>query len=496
MTNTIRYNFADASFLPDRNRLEIDGCEHMLEKKVSDLLDAFCRRPGQVLTKHWLLDEIWPQRVVNEDSLSVAVSKLRRVLNDNRSAPRFVKTISGTGYLWLPAVEIETLAEGRQQATGLEFHPPARKRTYGGRVVRRGLIVALALSVTVAVWVNWPHMFNRPETVGGRPLSGEPLSGELAQLHQQAQRQLQSDEAEQLRQVVIGYRRVIDTRPDFIGAYLGIAEAKLQLSALNGFRELDLYAEEIHALLDHVLVEQPNNSRAWLRKAEIVFLGDWNMDAAEAAYRKAIQYGPDDPQNYLSLTEFLIIGGEFQRAEQVLTQLRIRNPSHYQYLNMSFVYLMRGELELALAEARRLLNSEAQSDSYHKIIHRAALLLGDYDLAFSAFKEIVRDQQLASQTVQVWEEIYRGNGIEALFGHLLAERVETNIGHYWPPIAWARYAVTVGDVDAALEWLGQAIDDRQPQALFLGVDPHYLPLRSHPRFQALLERLPNQGARK
>lgn len=488
MTDTIRFTFAGSRFRADRNRLEIDGHEHVLEQKVSDLLHAFCRRPGQVLTKHWLLDEIWPQRVVNEDSLSVAVSKLRRLLNDNRSTPRFIKTITGTGYLWLPAVEQETVSDTGPLETEQASASASRRRIPRGRVQYGVLAAVMALVVVFAVWLYWPDVSGRSDVVDARPLSTE-----LAQQHAQAQRYLESEAPEDLRQAITHYRRIIEGRPDFVDAYLGIAQAKLQLSALNGFREIELYADEIHALLDHVLTMEPDNAQAWLRKAEIAFLADWDLDAAEAAYRKAIEYGPDDAQSYLSLTEFLITRGEFERAELVMTELRRRNPSHYQHLNMSFVYLMRGELELALAEARRLLNSEAESDGYQKIIHRSALLLGYDELAFSALKEILRDQQFTAETVASWEAIYRGNGIASLFRHFLAEKVETNIGHYRPPIAWARYAVTAGDLDAAVEWLGRAIDERQPQALFMGVDPHYLPLRSDPRFQALLDRLPTPG---
>ncbi|MDX1626016.1 MAG: winged helix-turn-helix domain-containing protein, partial [Wenzhouxiangellaceae bacterium] len=80
MTERIHYKFDDAVFAPEECRLRRGTEDLILEQKVADLLHAFCRRPGQVLTKTWLLEEIWPGRVVNEDSLSVAVSKLRRAL--------------------------------------------------------------------------------------------------------------------------------------------------------------------------------------------------------------------------------------------------------------------------------------------------------------------------------------------------------------------------------------------------------------------------------
>ncbi|MCW8196035.1 tetratricopeptide repeat protein [Proteobacteria bacterium 005FR1] len=468
-----RYLFREAVFVPEKNQLILDGETVVLEQKVSDLLHAFCRRPGQVLTKNWLLEEIWPGRVVNEDSLSVAVSKLRRTLNDNRNQPTFIKTLTGTGYVWLPPVEARQ--RSARQPQSFATRSPSRRLWLGG--------VAAILSVAVAgLAFHWSKADPAETTLS--------LPADLAAIHADAQSKSQSGEEAAVREAVAGFRRIIDEQPGFIDAYLGVAEAKLNLSASRDFSDLSLYAEEAHALLDHVLSQEPENARAWLRKAEVSLLADWQPEAAEAAYRNAIRFAPSDPENHLAYSEFLLMQGRFDESEQVLTELRNLNPSYYRYINMSFVYLMRGELEQALAETRRLLNSEANAASYHRMSHRIGLLLDDPELAFGSLSVLLREQEALAASLDEYEALYRREGIEALFQRFLDEKLQANIGHYRPPIAWARYALVAGDEEAALKWLGRAIDERQPQALLMRVDPHYLPLRNHPGFQSLLERLP------
>jgi hypothetical protein len=47
--------------------------------------------------------------------------------------------------------------------------------------------------------------------------------------------------------------------------------------------------------------------------------------------------------------------------------------------------------------------------------------------------------------------------------------------------------VTLGDHDAALEWLGTARIGRDPWLAWLGIDRRFDPLRADPRFTALLD---------
>lgn len=481
MDDPVHYVFENVIFAPRENRLRVDNQDIVLEQKVADLLHAFCRRPGQVLTKTWLMEEIWPGRIVNEDSLSVAVSKLRRVLGDRAAAPEYIRTVTGTGYLWLP--ETRRVSQARPVP-----RPAAGSRA--GWWLSSGLVgMGLLVAALGGWWVTRDHTSDSPPTDSKSSLPAEPAA-EVGQLLESAEQRLDSDQPELLRQSIAEFREVLEKDPGSVGALLGIAEAKLELSATEGYLDIELYADEVRALLQRVLAIEPGNARAWRRKAQLNLLADWAIEPARQAYLRAIDSDPDDPMNYLHYTEFLLTLGEFERAEAVMQRLRENNPAWYQFVNMSYVHYMRGELERALAETLRLMNSEPESDYVQRMLHRIGLLLGEDELAFEQLVALMAKAGLQQARLDEYSALYRSRGMAVLFGRLLDDRLEANIGHYIPPMSWARYAVTAGRPDEAFRWLNEAIEKRQAQVLFIHVDPHYRPLRDDPRFAELLGRLP------
>lgn len=47
----------------------------------------------------------------------------------------------------------------------------------------------------------------------------------------------------------------------------------------------------------------------------------------------------------------------------------------------------------------------------------------------------------------------------------------------------------LGQTDAALDWLERAADERHMGYYMPSIDPHYEPVRAHPRFRAILRRI-------
>ena len=65
------------------------------------LLCALARRPGTLLTKHTLLDDVWGHQYVSDSVLKTAISDLRTVLGDDPRQPRFIETVSRRGYRFI-----------------------------------------------------------------------------------------------------------------------------------------------------------------------------------------------------------------------------------------------------------------------------------------------------------------------------------------------------------------------------------------------------------
>jgi hypothetical protein len=66
--------------------------------------------PGEVVSREELRQKLWPSDtfVDFDHSLNTIVNKLREVLGDSASSPRFIETLAKRGYRFLPTVETLT----------------------------------------------------------------------------------------------------------------------------------------------------------------------------------------------------------------------------------------------------------------------------------------------------------------------------------------------------------------------------------------------------
>ena len=105
---------------PRERRLLVDGAPPRLGARAFDLLLAMATRPGQLLTKSELLEEVWPGLVVEEANLTVQVSSLRKVLGGD-----LIATIPGRGYRFT-GTPAEDSAESRPPPTPRRTQSPCR----------------------------------------------------------------------------------------------------------------------------------------------------------------------------------------------------------------------------------------------------------------------------------------------------------------------------------------------------------------------------------
>jgi len=84
---------------PERRSLERDGRPVTLTSLEFDLLYFLAARPGRVFSRDALMEQVWgSDRVVDERSIDSLVSRLRRKLESDAAAPRYLQTVWGAGY--------------------------------------------------------------------------------------------------------------------------------------------------------------------------------------------------------------------------------------------------------------------------------------------------------------------------------------------------------------------------------------------------------------
>src|SRR5262245_1907413 len=75
-----------------------------LSPKTFAVLRSLVSQAGQLVTKDARLAAVWPETMMSEFILTVAMCTLRRVLGDQARTPRFIETVHGRGYWFIAPV--------------------------------------------------------------------------------------------------------------------------------------------------------------------------------------------------------------------------------------------------------------------------------------------------------------------------------------------------------------------------------------------------------
>lgn len=102
-----------------------------VEPKAFRVLIYLLQNPGRVVTKEEILESVWNDCSVSDNSLTKSIATLRRLLGDDTREPRYIATVPTVGYRFLCPVEVVddgTAGETDQsleESKGAELKPPA-----------------------------------------------------------------------------------------------------------------------------------------------------------------------------------------------------------------------------------------------------------------------------------------------------------------------------------------------------------------------------------
>jgi DNA-binding winged helix-turn-helix (wHTH) protein/tetratricopeptide (TPR) repeat protein len=118
-----RYRFGPFELDPGEQALSRNGIRIRLQDLPYRLLLMLVDRPGEIITREEVRLHLWPENTFVEfdNSLGVAIRKVRESLNDSAEAPNYVETIPRRGYRFVAPV----LIERSESETEIEMSSPA-----------------------------------------------------------------------------------------------------------------------------------------------------------------------------------------------------------------------------------------------------------------------------------------------------------------------------------------------------------------------------------
>ncbi|WND02812.1 winged helix-turn-helix domain-containing protein [Temperatibacter marinus] len=99
------------TIFPTTGHMQSPESSVTVEPKVMGLLLLLIESEGAVLSRTEIEQTLWPDVIVNEDTVARTVSRLRRALDDDAKNPIYIETLPKRGYRIISSVEIPVSAK-------------------------------------------------------------------------------------------------------------------------------------------------------------------------------------------------------------------------------------------------------------------------------------------------------------------------------------------------------------------------------------------------
>jgi len=119
---TANVAFGRFRVLPHRREFLADGRPIKLGGRAFDVLMALIEARGAVVGKDALMARVWPDRIVEENSLQAQISALRVALGTERE---LIRTVSGRGYQFTGEIRNLSASPDERAGMGMAAAPPA-----------------------------------------------------------------------------------------------------------------------------------------------------------------------------------------------------------------------------------------------------------------------------------------------------------------------------------------------------------------------------------
>jgi adenylate cyclase len=529
---------------PDLNRISRGDQAIQIEPKVIEVLAFLAERPGEVHSKEEILKKVWAGTYVSDEVLRYSISELRKAFGDDARTPRIIGTIPRRGYRLIPPVTQPARSLGSQASIAvLAFCDMSAERDqeYFCDGIAEEIIDNLARvkGLRVASRTSAFAFKGKPSDVRaiGRSLGvATVLEGSVRKAGQQLRIAAQLINAEDGCHLWSGrYDRELrdvfaiqDEIARSIASTLKITLSPKESDALSRIPTTDLQAydyclrgrqffyqykrkgiEFALRMFSQAIDLDPAYARAHAGIADCcsflyMYAGSHGIhqDQADAASRRAVELDPESAEAHASRGLALSLKKEYGQAERALETASRLGPRLFEaYYFHARVAFAQGKLEKAIELYERA--SEVNPHDY-----QAPLLVAQI------YSDLGRDEEAEASRrrgVQIAEARLKMNPDDARALYMGANGLVA-LGEYDQGLKWAEQALTMdpeepmvlynvaciqslaGRVEDAMNSLEKAVRSGLTQKGWLEHDSNLDPLRSHPRYRALIKFLENQNS--
>jgi serine/threonine protein kinase len=220
---------------------------------------------------------------------------------------------------------------------------------------------------------------------------------------------------------------------------------------------------------------------------------DWDWNAAEQEYQRAIALDPNNARSRVLYAIHLEFIGKMPQVFDQLHRAVQLDPLNLNALdNIAEAYLYTHQFDECIAEGKKIVDIDPTFANVHGHIGQAYLFSGRYDQWLAEWQKFVHlnnDPPADKAALDAaLEEFRRSGGPAALHRMAKVQEEQFRTTYLDPDLIAGNFAIA-GDKENAFVWLEKAAAERSAYFQYLKVDPSLDPIRSDPRFAALLKRM-------
>jgi serine/threonine-protein kinase len=283
------------------------------------------------------------------------------------------------------------------------------------------------------------------------------------------------------------FDRAIARDPSFALVHANAAQAYIELAEIGAiapetaFHRAAEYANKAVAL-------DPELGEAHSTVAYLKMVREFDWAGAEAEFKRALELNPNGADSYDLYGRLCSSLGRFDDAIPLIARAQELDPLAHR-LDMATVLLRAGRYGEAVASARSATELDPSGDRAQATLGWALFLGGSTDEGIAHLrKAVAHSANTTSWLGQLGEALgLTGRTDEARA--VLRQLEERSRASFVSPYTLAYVYTGLGEADRAIDLLEHAVRERTGAAYGIKGSFLFAPLRTHPRFQALLREL-------
>jgi TolB-like protein/Tfp pilus assembly protein PilF len=285
------------------------------------------------------------------------------------------------------------------------------------------------------------------------------------------------------------FRQAIELDPNYALAYTGLSDV-YRGQTVGGEMPSGELMPKAKAAAQTAVELDDQLAEAYANLGHVYFWYDWDWNAAEMQYQRALELDPNNPDALQFYAHLLSALGRHTEALAKIKRARELDPLNLRVNSIEGMLLYyAGQTDEAIARLQKTLELAPDYRLAQMMAARAFSEKGRFDEAISATNKAREISPDISEPIAYGTYALARSGKRAEAKAAFDELLKSSESRYVPPYSIALIYNALDEKEKALDYLEKGFAEKDVRMVWLKVEPKWNNLRNEPRFIDLIRRM-------